>query len=173
MKDAGSRLTSVAAGRNFSVPLIAPISRRTEATRPRWSKAGKHEWRGLHRETLPKNQEQQTHNRAFVTIAGRKHQLRIHCSRGLGAPIVGDSKHGMSRSVAQRGLLEHLRLGCRSPPAKHRTGLQLQLQLHCATVAIRKPGSQPLVVKAPLPQHIVALLDVLGIARHERGSGGA
>lgn len=35
--------------------------------------------------------------------AGRKHQLRLHCAGHLGAPIVGDDRHGATRTPAQRG----------------------------------------------------------------------
>lgn len=41
--------------------------------------------------------------------AGRKHQLRLHCARALGCPIVGDSQHGTRRSALQRALPEFLR----------------------------------------------------------------
>lgn len=30
-------------------------------------------------------------------VTGRKHQLRVHCAIGLGAPIVGDAKYGGAR----------------------------------------------------------------------------
>lgn len=41
-------------------------------------------------------------------FAGRKHQLRIHCANALSAPIVGDAKHGLTRSPEQRRLLKDL-----------------------------------------------------------------
>lgn len=35
---------------------------------------------------------------------GRKHQLRLHCARVLGCPIVGDTRYGITRSEVQREL---------------------------------------------------------------------
>lgn len=48
---------------------------------------------------------------AFVTTLeltphhGRTHQLRVHCSEGLGAPIVGDNRYGSHIPPESHGLL--------------------------------------------------------------------
>lgn len=105
--------------------------------------------------------------------AGRKHQIRIHCAQ-LGAPIVGDSRHGLTRGPAQDALADSM-----SPDMRRL--LKGRLMLHArkievirpstlsarrrmeSDVAMRTPHSNVSIeVEAPVPQHFAALLQVLG-----------
>jgi 23S rRNA pseudouridine955/2504/2580 synthase len=95
---------------------------------------------------------------------GRKHQLRLHCARGLGAPIVGDERYGEVRSPAQAAALAEAAAaaagagvagsgggdGGSSPP----------LFLHCRRLVVRRPGAaaSEVAVTAPPPPAWRALL---------------
>eukprot|EP00887_Chlorella_sp_A99_P003729 scaffold7.g3729.t1 len=76
-------------------------------------------------------------------LTGRKHQLRLHCARGLGAPIVGDSRYGPARgSAAQQEVLRALRAtpgagGDGVAAAAERTALPLFL--HCRSLELWRP----------------------------------
>lgn len=110
--------------------------------------------------------------------AGRKHQIRIHCKHA-GAPVVGDSRHGITRSVAQNQLMASLDPAARSV-AKGR------LMLHARSITVEKGrvakygaergrGSEgrartspvSIQVQAPVPEHFQAVLDVLGFTMPE------
>lgn len=70
---------------------------------------------------------------SLLPHTGRKHQLRVHCSQLLGAPIVGDLKYG------DRILREHAKV---------------PLMLHARTVQLRHPVTRrALEVRAPFPAH--------------------
>lgn len=101
---------------------------------------------------------------------GRKHQLRLHCARHLGAPIVGDDRHGTVRSEAQRGLAALLGLEARA-------AARGCLQLHARSISISRGGSEDsagnamrgpttagvrITVTAPMPHHMTAVLVALG-----------
>ncbi|WP_316369372.1 23S rRNA pseudouridine(955/2504/2580) synthase RluC [Candidatus Thiodiazotropha sp. CDECU1] len=79
-------------------------------------------------------------------ITGRTHQIRVH-SAWLGSPVLGDSKYG--EDAANRRFRE--------------MGLK-RLFLHAHQVSFRWPGeSRDLMLSAPLPQDLTALLDELKI----------
>lgn len=106
--------------------------------------------------------------------AGRKHQIRIHCAQ-LGAPVVGDSRHGLTRGPAQVALADSV------SPAVRRL-LKGRLMLHARTVRINRPvkliarrsvehtaatgklhrNRSGIEVEAPTPEHFTALVQVLG-----------
>ncbi|KAL4419521.1 hypothetical protein ABPG77_005752 [Micractinium sp. CCAP 211/92] len=92
---------------------------------------------------------------------GRKHQLRLHCAHGLGAPILGDSRYGQVRSGAQAAALATVQqagggaaAGRSEPP----------LFLHCRQLLVRRPGGRQAAVQvtAPLPAPWCALLEQQG-----------
>jgi 23S rRNA-/tRNA-specific pseudouridylate synthase len=85
---------------------------------------------------------------------GRKHQLRVHCARSLGAPILGDSRYGAVRSREQREALEQLRRALREGPGAPPPPPPL---LHCRSLEVRRPGAPSVRVLAPLPPAWVAL----------------
>jgi len=108
--------------------------------------------------------------------AGRKHQIRIHCAQ-LGAPVVGDSRHGVTRGPAQDALADSV------TPAARRM-LKGRLMLHARSIRITRPRklaarrsvgaaavravsskNSTTEVEAPVPEHFAALLQVLGFAR--------
>ena len=109
---------------------------------------------------------------------GRKHQLRIHCAQGLGAPILGDGKYGPGRYgptsrhapthlAAQHALWRELRPGL--PGVE-----ELPLFLHCRALAVCRPGERlPLQLVAPLPEPWRVLLDRMGwpLPGDSRGDG--
>ncbi|KAL6780752.1 hypothetical protein ACKKBF_B11895 [Auxenochlorella protothecoides x Auxenochlorella symbiontica] len=64
-------------------------------------------------------------------VTGRQHQLRQHCARALGAPILGDRRYGARAGAQQRG----------------------PLFLHCAAVRVRVPDEPEVCVAAPPPPH--------------------
>ena len=83
---------------------------------------------------------------------GRTHQLRAHCAL-LNTPILGDRKYvGHSRTTPVSGLLAEV--GDR-------------LCLHARTLTIPKDGHKPLVLTAPLPEHILRAFKELGFEESE------
>ena len=107
------------------------------------------------------------------SVAGRKHQIRIHCAQ-LGAPIVGDSRHGITRGPTQDALAD-------SVSTDVRRLLKGRLMLHARSIRITRPltlaarrsggtsqartaGSESSTteVEAPVPDHFAALLQRLG-----------
>jgi RluA family pseudouridine synthase len=73
---------------------------------------------------------------------GRTHQLRLHAAFALGCPIVGDPFYG--------------------PKEGEFATAQQPMMLHAETVSVpinyKKP---PIIVHAPLPEHMAALLNTL------------
>ncbi len=77
-------------------------------------------------------------------LTGRTHQIRVHAAH-LGYPVAGDSRYG--RAEANRKWRE---LGLR------------RMFLHAWRLEIRHPVTgAPLLIEAPLPPELEALLDVL------------
>ncbi|MEM9684049.1 MAG: RluA family pseudouridine synthase, partial [Pseudomonadota bacterium] len=75
---------------------------------------------------------------------GRTHQLRVHCA-AIGCPILGDGKYGGQDAFV----------------AGH--GLSRKLHLHAREIAIpHSTTGQPLVVRAPLPDHMRGTWDFFG-----------
>ncbi|KAG2499123.1 hypothetical protein HYH03_002706 [Edaphochlamys debaryana] len=116
---------------------------------------------------------------------GRRHQLRVHCARKLGAPIIGDLRHGY------RGLPPRLALRDNLPPewwallgddprAARRDAAALggggggggpaeallppppPLLLHSRELLVKRPGKAPLVGVAPLPRYVRELIQAAG-----------
>ncbi|KAJ1449511.1 pseudouridine synthase, partial [Pelagophyceae sp. CCMP2097] len=73
-------------------------------------------------------------------LTGRRHQLRLHCARDLGAPIVGDDLyHALARSDAPRQ--------------------SAGLFLHALRVSFSPPAGGAVDVEAPLPHKFNDLID--------------
>jgi 23S rRNA pseudouridine955/2504/2580 synthase len=93
---------------------------------------------------------------AFVALTpetGRQHQLRAHLA-AIGHPIVGDSKYPLDTT--------------KFTVEPDTPGAMLQLLAHRLT--LRHPKGHMLSVAAPLPPHMRAMLDKLGLAsRSESG----
>lgn len=77
-------------------------------------------------------------------LTGRTHQLRVHMA-ALGTPILGDRKYGGAKSVL---------------PGMDETP---QLHLHARRVVVPHPRLGQVDVSAPLPPHMMATCDWLGI----------
>lgn len=73
---------------------------------------------------------------ALLPLSGRTHQLRVHCARALGTPILGDVKYGAEDrlgDIAGKGL-----------------------HLHALSLEIPKPsGRGTVTLRAPLPAHML------------------
>jgi tRNA pseudouridine32 synthase/23S rRNA pseudouridine746 synthase len=82
---------------------------------------------------------------ALTPRTGRTHQLRAHCAH-LGMPILGDPIYGRASANGPR------------------------LQLHARAVSIPlKRGAPPVVVTAPVPEHMRAPLSACGWTGEEAG----
>ena len=92
--------------------------------------------------------ERVAHKASWVSlkpVTGRQHQLRAHMAM-IGCPIIGDNKY-------EGGL--HHGLMVAIPPALH---------LHARRLVIPHPKTgDPLDVSAPLPAHMLATWDMLGL----------
>lgn len=91
----------------------------------------------------------------------------------MGCAVVGDSRHGTTRSVAQTELLASL-----EPDA--RRAAKGRLMLHARSIVVTKRGGDQqgdrryegrsrvanvlMKAEAPVPEHFQALIDVLGFA---------
>jgi len=76
---------------------------------------------------------------------GRTHQIRAHCAL-MNTPIVGDVKYGAKTDIGGGDL----------------AGLGKQLALHARRVVVPRAKGSPLVIEAPLPDHMKRLFDALG-----------
>ena len=80
---------------------------------------------------------------ALRPITGRTHQLRLHCAE-MECPIVGDGKYGGSESFLSGSISR-------------------KLHLHSQSVSFPHPSGGVLNVSAPLPPHMAASFDTLGL----------
>jgi len=78
---------------------------------------------------------------ALAPETGRTHQLRVHCTV-LGTPVVGDGKYGGAGAFIE--------------------GLAKKVHLHARRLKLPRPGRKPLIVEAPLPEHMAASWRALG-----------
>jgi 23S rRNA pseudouridine955/2504/2580 synthase len=78
-------------------------------------------------------------------LTGRTHQLRVHCARGLGTPILGDGKYGGAAAQIE--------------------GLPPLLHLHARALRLPHPEGGMLEVAAPLPPHMEQTFAFLGFDR--------
>jgi 23S rRNA pseudouridine1911/1915/1917 synthase len=86
-------------------------------------------------------------------LTGRLHQIRVHLA-GVGLPIVGDPAYGDPRwkGIADPGL----RAACAAFPRQ---------ALHAWRVRCRHPRTgAPLLIEAPPPVDLLALLEAAGLA---------
>ncbi|HEX6957669.1 MAG TPA: RluA family pseudouridine synthase [Ferrovibrio sp.] len=81
---------------------------------------------------------------AMAPLTGRTHQLRVH-SAAMGTPIVGDGKYG-----GQEAFLTG--------------GISRKLHLHARAIRLPHPDGGVLEVRAPLPAHMAASWDFLGLS---------
>ena len=105
------------------------------------------------------------------TGAGRKHQIRLHCKH-MGCAVVGDSRHGTTRSTAQSALMASLNPDTRAI-------VKGRLMLHARSIVVSKRSGAQAVggrrhsegcsrvaevlirAEAPVPEHFEALLCAL------------
>ena len=83
-------------------------------------------------------------------VTGRQHQLRAHMST-IGTPIIGDQKY-----EGDTGL-----------PVD---GLEMKLHLHARRLILPRGKGAPLDVSAPMPEHMLASWDMLGLDPNRHGS---
>jgi 23S rRNA pseudouridine955/2504/2580 synthase len=87
------------------------------------------------------------HKAAWVSlkpVTGRQHQLRAHMEL-IGHPMVGDTKYGGEDALAD-------------------SGIEPKLHLHARRLIIPHPaGKAKIDVSAPLPEHMLASWDLLGL----------
>ncbi|EFJ44768.1 pseudouridine synthase mitochondrial precursor [Volvox carteri f. nagariensis] len=103
---------------------------------------------------------------------GRRHQLRIHCARKLGAPIIGDGRYGYRGLPPRLALRDHLppewwallgddpRVVRRSREAAGEPDpLPAPVLLHSRELVVKRPGKAALGAVAPLPLYIRQLIE--------------
>ncbi len=76
---------------------------------------------------------------ALKPSTGKKHQLRVHCAKGLGTPILGDGKYG-----ARGAFIDQM-------PVK-------ALHLHAGIMDVPHPVSGRMKFEAPLPKSFIKTL---------------
>ena len=86
---------------------------------------------------------------------GRRHQLRLHCSFGLRAPIIGDVAYGHNPLAIQK-----IRASLPTLSASWK-GRDLPIMLHSQSVVLKTRGEIEISSTAPLPPHMKTLLDAL------------
>ncbi len=75
-------------------------------------------------------------------LAGRKHQLRIHCAQALGCPILGDQVHGRARASALQKQLRQLAHACQTMTSPQSTGPGNQQCHHHSSQQAASPDNQ-------------------------------
>ncbi|GHF24609.1 pseudouridine synthase [Kordiimonas sediminis] len=80
---------------------------------------------------------------ALQPLTGRTHQLRLHCAE-MGTPIVGDGKYGGAEAYLSGAISK-------------------KLHLHSYRVQFPHPAGGICDVSAPLPPHMAASFDMLGL----------
>lgn len=80
---------------------------------------------------------------AMAPLTGRTHQLRVHAA-AMGTPIVGDGKYGGAEAFLTGGVSR-------------------KLHLHARGIKLAHPDGGKLQVRAPLPPHMAATWDFLGL----------
>jgi len=79
----------------------------------------------------------------FSPKTGRTHQIRLHAAFALGCPVVGDPFYG--------------------PAEGEFSAAHVPMMLHAESVEIPlQPSKAPIMVRAPLPAHMEALLRAFG-----------
>lgn len=81
---------------------------------------------------------------------GRTHQLRAHCAL-LGTPIVGDGKYGGAAAFIPGEVSE------------------TRLHLHARAALIPKMHGKPLLLTAPLPEHMAEAFRFFGLTERDAG----
>lgn len=81
---------------------------------------------------------------AMAPLTGRTHQLRVHAA-AIGTPIVGDGKYGGQEAYLTGGVSR-------------------KLHLHARGIRLPHPDGGRLEVRAPLPSHMQATWDFLGLS---------
>ncbi len=81
---------------------------------------------------------------AMAPLTGRTHQLRVHCA-ALRTPIVGDGKYGGQEAYLTGGVSR-------------------KLHLHARAIRLPHPDGGKLQVRAPLPPHMAATWEFLGLS---------
>ncbi|MEK9967756.1 MAG: RluA family pseudouridine synthase [Ferrovibrio sp.] len=79
----------------------------------------------------------------MAPLTGRTHQLRVHAA-AMGTPIVGDGKYGGQEAYLTGGVSR-------------------KLHLHARGIKLMHPDGGKLEVRAPLPPHMAATWDFLGL----------
>lgn len=79
----------------------------------------------------------------MAPLTGRTHQLRVHAA-AMGTPIVGDGKYGGAEAFLTGGVSR-------------------KLHLHARGIKLAHPDGGKLEVRAPLPPHMAATWDFLGL----------
>jgi 23S rRNA pseudouridine955/2504/2580 synthase len=79
----------------------------------------------------------------MAPLTGRTHQLRVHAA-AMGTPIVGDGKYGGAEAFLTGGVSR-------------------KLHLHARGIRLAHPDGGKLEVRAPLPPHMAATWDFLGL----------
>mmetsp|Transcript_19287 Transcript_19287/g.28726 ORF Transcript_19287/g.28726 Transcript_19287/m.28726 type:complete len:245 (-) Transcript_19287:16-750(-) len=106
----------------------------------------------------------------LTPTTGRKHQLRVHCASVLNSPIVGDFKYAPNET--KQFFEQQLAPFC----PKHFSSLHndVKLCLHARALVFRHPclpqasnnrhrKNYPLLLTAPLPQHMLILAKQFGL----------
>ena len=108
----------------------------------------------------------------FNPYSGRHHQVRAHCAFGLGAPLVGDPLYYdlSNYRLNGDGSLSDVPL---YPPDQKKErqqvlGAQPQLQLHSRQMMIKTFAGKSVLITAPVPPHMLAVMKHFGWGTYAR-----